>query len=245
MDTPSQIRKELGGDFDAHIPIDFWKYDKIIYQLDNTKYLDYNDLDKVIDLKSYALEKVRFHKFEKCNNFGNRELWYLLKFFFIGSLFHHLDPKNFALFCGEVPKGLKIRCSCGSLLSDIYWLKGYYEQHPFLTQFIPIHEFYIRVSDKCPRCKSIVLIFRTSHGILNTLMLFFNFLNPSRNYELYNKDIIIGWVAIVEKALLMESEMVCYHYSPDILKFYSLIETHPILTADEKRKIYNKIVERD
>jgi len=245
MDNPSQIRKELGGDFDAYIPIDFWKYDKIIYQLDNTRYFNYSDLDKVIDLKSYVFNKTEFYKYEKCNDFGNRDLWYLLKFFFIGSLFHHLDPKNIALFCGEVPKGLKIKCSCGSLLNDISWLKGYYEQHPFLTQFIPTHEFYIRISEKCTKCRRIILIYRPNHGILNTLMLFFNFLNPNRNYDLYDKDIIIEWVTIVEKALLVDWKAVSCHYLQDKLRFYSLIENHPILTADEKRKIKNKIFERD
>lgn len=240
-------RKIISNPIWYNIPIDFWKQD-LTFQIDDKLYFD---MRNYLNPKAIFTKKIfNEYKFEKCKDFEKKDLWFLIKFFFIASRFHHINPSsNIISFCGGVPQGLKILCKCGNLLNEASWLKGYFQFSTISTMICYMgslhseHEFYFRISEECPKCKKMICIYRPKRGVLFPLMLFLgsivpDYFNLKLRYDLSNLNVLLGWCHIIEKIYTSNSKKILKLYHDDIEKFIRLTERIP-KELERKFKFYN------
>ncbi len=230
------------------VPIDFWKKN-LVYQIDDTLYFDMKEYQtpEKISIKKILKE----HKFEKCKDFENKDYWFLVKFLFIGSRFHLINPSKYIIsVIGGVPQALKIECKCGNVLNERLWLKGYFNYSTistrisYLGSYFSEHEFYVRISEECPKCKKYMCIYRPKRGALFPLMLFVgsivpDYLNLKLNYDFSNVHIVLSWCHIIEKIYISNSEKMLI-YNEDIKNFITIIGRNTSLHATFRREIETK-----
>lgn len=224
------------------IPIKFWGKKEILYYSDETDYYDGKEIGSV-DLSVL----YKRWPYEQATLFENKEFWYLLKFFFIASKFHPLNPMGISSVCAGIPSDLKMKCECGKLLDEMYWLKGYYEHHPMLKsigQDPPVHEYFLRISKQCEDCGRIILIYRTKEGIYIPLLLFVGFLIPEKKYSLEDIEFMMIWNLVVDYGLITDMEQVSLEYSEDIMKYMTLLKSHPSLDPEMKKEIQKQFFDK-
>lgn len=231
------------------VPIDFWKKN-LVYQIDDTLYFDMGKY--LTPKKIFTKQILTEHKFEKCKDFQKGNLWFLIKFFFMGSRFHLINPSKYIIsVIGGVPQALKIKCKCGNVLNDRLWLKGYFNYSTFLTQISYLgsrfseHEFYFRISEECPKCKRNICIYRPKRGAIFPLMLYVDSSVPDYyklkiNYDFSNMNIVSGWCHIIEKIFTSNSEKKLKFYYVDIKNFINIIRRNKSLHATFRREIETK-----
>lgn len=196
--------------------IDFWKHNKFIYHLDSFRYVDESRLfDKNFSLNLPQL--IEKHQYQQTQELENKEYWYLLKFLFIGSYYQNLE--GFGDLLGGVPKGLKIKCSCGDIVDQRWRLKGILE----FPQYNHKQEYYLSISEICENCGTIMCIYRDRSLKIKDyfipLRIFMNFLDLNWNYDFDNIDIVAGWQEIFKRAVSKDIERIQGLYPQDIIKF--------------------------
>lgn len=214
------------------IPIKFWTYKKICFEIDYTSYITFEEVNNSKNLSHLIETKIKKYKFQQTRSFEKEKLHYLMKFFLLASGFNNLDISNEkykSLAQGGVPSGLKIKCKCGKLLKRIANLRGNYFTEPDKSQ---PHEFYIRISDICPKCGKVICIYRDKQGIILPLLIFFNDLFPGKKYSLENEDVMIGWIIIIKNALDIHGEEAGKWFDKDIGKFYQIMKNSKIFADD-------------
>ena len=199
--------------------IDFWKHGNFIFCLDNYRYVDESKLfDKDFNLN--LPELIKKYRFQQTQKFGNKQSWYLLKFLFIASTLSNLDGMGNLI--GGVPKNLKIKCSCGNIISQQWSLKGIFELR------IHKHGYYLYISERCGVCGTIICIYRDKDMEINEyffpIRIFMNFIDPKWNYDFDNADIAAGWQEIFKKAASKDMERIQRLYPQDIIKFGMLLQ---------------------
>ena len=195
--------------------MEFWKYRNILYQLDNFNYVDESKLfDK--DFSLNLPELLKKYPYQQTHDFENKPFWYLLKFLFIGSELQNLE--GFGDLSGGIPKGIKIKCYCGELLEKRWILKGIFRfpDYNFKT------EYYLRISEPCKRCETIVCIYRDRaldlENFFVPIRVFLNFLDPKWNYDMESVDMVVSWQKIFQQAALKDMEKIQKVYSEDLIK---------------------------
>ena len=201
--------------------LEFWKTENMIFQLDNFRYVDEQKLLKgkgKVDLPKL----LKKYPYQQTREFENKEYWYLLKFFFIASYLEILGG-SFQLLAG-IPRGIKIRCSCDTLLEEAWHLKGFFEYPEYEYK----HQYYLRISEKCEKCGSTICIYRDkaldSQYFCGPLRVFMNFVDPSWKHTIEDLDMVAAWQSIFKQAALTNMEKIQKLYSDDIIKFGMFIE---------------------
>lgn len=197
-----------------NIPLGFWTKE-IIYRIDITDYFKEEDLSSFKDSNLFITNVYNKFKYQKGVIFENKDLWYLIKFYFISSNFFKLSQAD---FYGGVPSNLKILCDCGNLLEAEFNLKGYFN---ISKSFI--HEYYLRISKTCSDCHKTICIYRNKVGVLSSLMIFLNFLDPTRNYQIYDDDIFFGWLDIMHNGFEKQFDVKLDLFIKDLEAFARLI----------------------
>ena len=201
--------------------LEFWRTENMIFQLDNFRYVDEQKLLKgkgKVNLPK-LLEK---YPYLQARDFENKEYWYLLKFFFIAS---NLEPLggSFQLLAG-IPRGIKIKCSCGTLLEEAWHLKGFFEYPEYDYR----HQYYLRISEKCEECGNTICIYRDKaldpQYFCGPLRVFINFVDPSWKHSIEDLDMVAAWQSIFKQAALTEMEKIQKIYSDDIIEFGKFIQ---------------------
>lgn len=201
--------------------LEFWKNEKMVFQLDNYRYVDEENLLKGAG-KVNLPELLKKYPYQQTREFENKEYWYLLKFFFIAS---HLEPLggSFQLLAG-IPRGIKIKCSCGILLKEAWHLKGFFEYPEFNYK----HQYYLRISEKCEECGSTICIYRDkaldSQYFCGPVRIFINFVDPSWKHNIEDLDMVGAWHSIFKQAVLTDMQKIERLYSDDIIKFGNFIQ---------------------
>lgn len=214
----------------VEIPSDFWKNEKLVFELDSEKYFTQEDLANCKNLDIFFPNLIKRYKYQKCREFSNRNYWYFIKFLFISSNFLNLYPSKIIDFCGGVPLMLKIKCKCGSMLNGVRFLKGNFSVPEPFEKYS--HEYYLRISKECPECESIICIYRAKVGIPSYMMLFFDFLNWEFKCNISNKQVLFGWMLLFTRALAIDYKSIERLYLKDIYKFMELVDNHPISEDD-------------
>lgn len=201
--------------------MDFWKYDKLTFHLDTFNYVDESKLFEE-DFKLNLPQLLKKYQYQQTNEFEAKDNWYLLKFLFIGSYFQNLE--GFGDLIGGIPKGLKIKCSCGDII-DLRWtLKGILE----FPEYNHKHEYYLSISETCENCGTIICIYREravdTDAFFIPMRMFANFLDPSWNYSLKNMDLVAGWHDMFKRAASKDMERFQKLYSQDIIKFGTFLQ---------------------
>ncbi len=245
------IRQDIYNPKKYYIPFDFWKNNNLIFQIDDTLYFE---MEKYLTPEKISLKDIlEKYKYEICKDFDKRSLWFLIKFFFIMSDFYILhSSKNPNAIFGGVPQKLSIKCKCGKILKEKKWLKGHFDPSrkihllgaPSHLDTYSEHEFYLRISEKCPNCKDSICIYRPKRGVLQILMIFLDsiipdLLNLNINYNLSNINILMGWCTIVDKFFQSNLEPNTL-YQEDLLQFVNLIKDLPSISSDIKTEIFTK-----
>lgn len=219
----------------SRLPLEFWTNKDIVFKVDNEEYVDMDEFYKKKDSSKYLDKIVKKNKFESGLEFDKKEYWYLIKFFFINSEFHDIDPSGVSILNLGVPSKLKIKCNCGNLLKDFKWLKGYCPP-PFaqtMQNNVPEHEYSLRISKPCPSCNSVMCIYRPKGGIYTPLMIFLNFLLPSQKFEIIDPSIFMQWLMIISK--VVELKGITDFFYEDFLKILDLIDSNPNLDEEYKQ----------
>ncbi len=123
---------------------------------------------------------------------------------------------------GGVPKNLKIKCSCGNIISQQWSLKGIFELR------IHKHEYYLSISEECERCGTTVCIYRNKQIDIQDhffpVRLYLNSLYYNRIYDFDNVDMVTIWQGIFEKAVSKNINRMEKLFPQDITKFGKLLE---------------------
>jgi hypothetical protein len=209
------VRSDSGPYFE------FWQDLHINFHVDSFQYVDRARLfDHNYDLDTAAL--VEKYQVQQSRELQDKENWYLLKHFFIASQFSNLEGTGDLI--GGVPKKLKIRCRCGKHLKQRWNLKGFFT----LPEKNFKYPYYLRISEPCTECKTIICIFRShiigDEGIFRPLRIFMNFLDPSWNFQLNDTSMMEGWRHILHKSMKKAPNVVKDIYREDIIKFGMLFK---------------------
>ena len=185
--------------------LEFWKAENMIFQLDNYRYVNEQKLLKG-KLKLNLPRLLEKYPYQQAREFENKEYWYLLKFFFIASYLEILGG-SFQLLAG-IPRGIKIKCSCNTLLEEAWNLKGFFE----LPEFNHKHQYYLRISEKCENCGNIICIYRDkaldSQYFFVPLRIFMNFVDSSWNYNIEDIEMVAAWQSIFKQAVLTDMDKI-------------------------------------
>ena len=219
----------------SRLPLEFWTSKDIVFKVDNEEYVDIDEYYKKKDRAKYLDKIIKKNKFEGGIEFDKQEYWYLLKFFFINSEFHDIDPSGLSVVNLGVPSKLKIGCKCGNILEDSNWLKGYCP--PPLAQTmqknVPEHEYFLRISKPCPKCNNVICIYRPKGGVSTLLLIFLNFLFPSEKFHIFDPSIFMQWLMVISK--VVDFKGVTDFFYEDILKILDLIDSNPNLDEEYKQ----------
>lgn len=217
-----EILNVSGEPVNTDVPdMDFWMYDKFEYQLDSFNYVD-RSKQLNSDYKVDVPELVKKYQYQQAQAFEAKEEWYLLKFLFIASYFHNLEGSGTIM--GGIPKGLKIKCSCGDLIEQRWMLKGILE----FPEYNHKHQYYLSISEMCINCGTIMCLYRDkaidTEAFFIPMRMFANFLVPSWKYSLQNVDLVAGWHDMFKRAASKDMERFQKLYSQDIIKFGTFLQ---------------------
>lgn len=153
-------------------------------------------------------------------NFKNGEFHFLLKFFFICSKFRPINDNERAIyFNSALDKAIK--CECGELLHEKFFLNGRFETAPPVKP--SIHEYYLRISEKCEKCNETIWIYR----YIGVAPYFFKKFFPSLDFDGENhyseEDILLEWSNIVCLWLKICSDEEFSYFHKNIIKFDELL----------------------
>lgn len=197
--------------------MDYWKRKNFVYELDNTDYIDEQQLSSgEIELNSQEI--IDKYGYRQVKAFENRDWWYLLKFFFIASDFYNLD--GFGDLIGGVPKKLKVKCACQNLLDvELFW-KGIFKvpEQDFK------HEYYLYISHECDSCGRRICIYRPRGPLCPHLLIFMNHLVPDKIYKMSDIEMVSVWHDTFKKAAVKNITMFEQIYSKDIIKFGTFVQ---------------------
>lgn len=220
---------------DLQFPLDFWTHEPIVFEVDNENYVNMDKLDRANDTFKFIGKIVKKYTFEQGTEFEKKEFWFLMKFFFINSKFHPIDTTGMSILNGGVPSKLKMKCTCGNTLDEFKWLKGYCPPPLAMTvhKDLPDHEYFLRISNPCPSCNTIICIYRPKAGVYSPLMIFLDFLLPTQDFHIFDPSLFTQWLMVVSKVL--EIEDVSLLYREDIIKIINLIDENPNLDEEYKQ----------
>ncbi len=240
-----QMNSLAGGIFSEvgvpiEVPLEFWKNDNIIYA---------SDVELYINPGSSSIKTITntIKKYETASTciMERREYWYLLKFFFIKSNYVEANPitKNSEvqpLLIAGIPKGLQLKCNCGKKLEDKFFLRGSFKVPEGLSTTISSHEFYLRISNPCPKCDSTMVIYRPKTGVYSSFWVFMNYLVSNQNCDLKsNLGLVVHWLAIMVDAVYKDKMTMYRLYYDDIKQFWDFVMSHSRIKPDIKESIRN------
>ncbi len=219
----------------SRLPLELWTSKDIVFKVDNEEYVDIDEYYKTKKPAKYLDKIIKKYKFEGGIEFDKQEYWYLLKFFFINSEFHDIDPSGLSVANLGVPSKLKIGCKCGNILEDSKWLKGY-SPPPFaqtMQNNVPEHEYFLRISKPCPKCNNVICIYRPKGGVSTLLLIFLNFLFPSEKFHIFDPSIFTQWLMVISK--VVDFKGITDFFYEDISKILDLIDSNPNLDEEYKQ----------
>ena len=196
--------------------MDYWKGKDFVYQLDNTNYINGQQLlSGEIELNlQKVLEK---YQYRQTIPFENKDWWYILKFFFIASEFNNLD--GFWELIGSVPNDLKIKCECETLLNVEFFWKGIFN----VPEQEFDHQYYLYVGYECESCGKIVCIYRPKDLITPHFLVFMNSLTPDRKFKMTDIEMVSAWQGAFKKGANKDMDKFGQIYEKDIFKFGEFI----------------------
>jgi hypothetical protein len=231
----------LGFIFDTvkqkiEIPLDFWKNKNIIYASDTENYFNpYETKIKKIGNFTNSIEKIsEKYGTAKINILDKRDYWFLLKFFFIKSTYRNVNPETKGLandisipLIAGIPKGIKIKCECGNILDDKFFLRGNFKVPQGIPANIKKHDFYLRISNFCNECGKCYVIYRPKSTIYSALFPFLNFLFPQNNYDLKdNVGQVFHWMTILVDAIYLNKLAMYRLYYDDIIHYWNFVKNN-------------------
>lgn len=201
----------------VNLPLIFWKKEEFVYEFD---LIDYTNVE--ID-------------YEQTSRFIDEQYWFLIKFLFILSQFTDLKSthSNTTQIWG-VPKNLKIKCECGNLLDDEYWIKGRFIPPKELAGRLDKHLYNLRISQKCNKCGKRIIIYRSKSGKPFTPL--FYFINPSLlNSQDFNKaGLLFHWIVLFNLVLNMNISKMCRIFSKEINLLLKLVNNNKDIPEEIK-----------